>query len=57
MDSDAVQVHYPLEAIQSVPFSESKAQLLEAQVRNLNNGTFPYIFCTIIRELQYFFQH
>lgn len=57
MDSDAVQVHYPLEAIQSVPFSESKAQLLEAQVRNLNNGTLPYIFCTIIRELQYFFQH
>ncbi|KAG5565593.1 hypothetical protein RHGRI_001493 [Rhododendron griersonianum] len=35
MDSDAVQVHYPLEAIQSVPFSESKAQLLEAQKAEL----------------------
>ncbi|KAG5565594.1 hypothetical protein RHGRI_001493 [Rhododendron griersonianum] len=33
--TDAVQVHYPLEAIQSVPFSESKAQLLEAQKAEL----------------------
>ncbi|KAA8520567.1 hypothetical protein F0562_014823 [Nyssa sinensis] len=28
---DYLMVHYPLEAIQSVPFSESKVQLLEAQ--------------------------
>lgn len=26
------QVHYPVEAIQNIEFSESKAQLLEAQV-------------------------
>lgn len=26
------QVHYPMEAIQNVPFSDSKVQLLEAQV-------------------------
>jgi len=26
------QVHYPMEAIHSVPFSDSKVQLLEAQV-------------------------
>lgn len=57
MDSDAVQVHYPLEAIQSVPFSESKAQLLEAQVRKLSNRSLPDIFCTIICKLQYVFQY
>ena len=27
-----VQVHYPVEAIQNVPFADSKMQLLEAQV-------------------------
>lgn len=27
-----VQVHYPKEAISDVPFSETKVQLLEAQV-------------------------
>ncbi|KAG5563945.1 hypothetical protein RHGRI_000206 [Rhododendron griersonianum] len=32
---DYLMVHYPLEAIQSVPFSESKAQLLEAQKAEL----------------------
>ncbi|KAG5565595.1 hypothetical protein RHGRI_001493 [Rhododendron griersonianum] len=32
---DYLLVHYPLEAIQSVPFSESKAQLLEAQKAEL----------------------
>ncbi|KAH7841106.1 hypothetical protein Vadar_025657 [Vaccinium darrowii] len=32
---DYVMVHYPLEAIQSVPFSESKLQLLEAQKAEL----------------------
>ncbi|THG03974.1 hypothetical protein TEA_025123 [Camellia sinensis var. sinensis] len=32
---DYVMVHYPLEAIQSVPFSESKVQLLEAQKAEL----------------------
>lgn len=57
MGSDAVQVHYPLEAIQSVPFSESKAQLLEAQVRKLSNRSLPDIFCTIICKLQYVFQY
>ena len=31
-DLMTTQVHYPLEAIQSGPFSDSKAQLLEAQV-------------------------
>ncbi|CAL5369443.1 unnamed protein product [Camellia sinensis] len=30
-------VHYPLQAIQSVPFSESKVQLLEAQKAELSN--------------------
>ncbi|KAL7217839.1 hypothetical protein ACSBR2_011131 [Camellia fascicularis] len=29
------EVHYPLQAIQSVPFSESKVQLLEAQKAEL----------------------
>ncbi|KAL7238763.1 hypothetical protein ACSBR2_004794 [Camellia fascicularis] len=32
---DYVMVHYPLEAIQSAPFSESKVQLLEAQKAEL----------------------
>ncbi|KAI8021458.1 hypothetical protein LOK49_LG03G02386 [Camellia lanceoleosa] len=32
---DYVMVHYPLEAIQTVPFSESKVQLLEAQKAEL----------------------
>ncbi|KAF5946352.1 hypothetical protein HYC85_016580 [Camellia sinensis] len=32
---DYVMVHYPLEAIQSVPLSESKVQLLEAQKAEL----------------------
>uniref|UniRef100_A0A2N9JB94 Uncharacterized protein n=1 Tax=Fagus sylvatica TaxID=28930 RepID=A0A2N9JB94_FAGSY len=32
---DYLMVHYPLEAIQSVPFSDSKAQLLEAQKAEL----------------------
>lgn len=27
-----IQVHYPVEAIPSIPFSDSKGQLLEAQV-------------------------
>lgn len=30
------QVHYPVEAIQNIDFSESKAQLLEAQVSRLS---------------------
>ncbi|XP_062156773.1 uncharacterized protein LOC133864450 isoform X2 [Alnus glutinosa] len=30
---DYLMVHYPMEAIQNVPFSDSKAQLLEAQVK------------------------
>lgn len=55
-DSDAAQVHYPLEAIQSVPFSESKLQLLEAQVKNLNNHNLPCIFCSIISKLRYLLQ-
>ncbi|KAF3442245.1 hypothetical protein FNV43_RR16161 [Rhamnella rubrinervis] len=32
---DYLMAHYPLEAIQSVPFSDSKAQLLEAQKAEL----------------------
>ncbi|KAI8030821.1 putative clathrin assembly protein [Camellia lanceoleosa] len=31
IDINELQVHYPLQAIQSVPFSKSKVQLLEAQ--------------------------
>lgn len=29
-----IQVHYPVEAIPSIPFSDSKGQLLDAQVRS-----------------------
>lgn len=31
-----MQVHYPMELFKNVPFSESKGQLLEAQVSQIN---------------------
>lgn len=35
MTLDLFQVHYPVEAIPSIPFSDSKGQLLEAQVSSV----------------------
>jgi len=34
-----IQVHYPVEAIPSIPFSDSKGQLLEAQVSSTSLRT------------------
>lgn len=36
MTLDLFQVHYPVEAIPSIPFSDSKGQLLEAQVSSVH---------------------
>jgi hypothetical protein len=53
-----IQVHYPVEAIPSIPFSDSKGQLLEAQNAQLrcllpksvlNHGFFPRT-TSVIRE-------
>ncbi|CAK9173251.1 unnamed protein product [Ilex paraguariensis] len=35
------QLHYPIEAIQSIPFSDSKFQILEAQTQHTTNQKQP----------------